>query len=88
MLSNSNGSGIKANVSGITEFHVPTDQLALIPPIYTATSRRTNLLHLARRIAESDISVRCREAAAMEPQFSIDGPEFRNDPLPSDIHAA
>lgn len=77
-----------ANVSGIAESCVPADQPASFSPLYIANIRLTNLLPPSRHIVGSDPRARCRESAAMEPQFTIGEPEVRNTSLPSDIYAA
>lgn len=71
MQSSSIGSATDTDVSGIAEFRVRADQSAPIPHIHTATFRRTNPHPPSRCIAGSDIPVRNKGAAAMEPQLTI-----------------
>lgn len=81
-------SATDANVSGIAESRVLTDRPAQIPPVYAATSRRTNRLLSSLYIAGSNIPAHRREAAAMEPQFTIGQPVAQNEPLLFATYAA
>lgn len=80
ILSNATGSAIDASVSGITESRVPADQPATIPPIRTATSRRTTLLPPSRLIAGRKIPIFRKKGAAIELQFMIGEHDDRNPP--------
>lgn len=81
------GSATNLNVYAIAESGILNDQLAPVPLIHTATSCRTNLLPLPRRISGSDIPMCHRGAAAMEPWDTLAEPVVPNAPLPPDLHA-
>lgn len=74
-------------MSRIVESRISADQSAPILLPYTATSCRTNLLPPSRRIFQSYISARRREAAATQLRDSIVELDVRNAPLPIDLHA-
>lgn len=84
MPSDSSGIATNANVSRIDESRIPADPLAPVPLIYTATSRRANLLPSSIPISESKILASRQEAAAMKPHDTKRESDVRNAPLPSD----
>lgn len=65
MPSNAASSTTDADVSGITESCVPTDQSALVPPIHTAISRRTDLFPSFCRSVKSDVFIFRRESSCL-----------------------
>lgn len=71
MSINSTGLATNANVPGVAKTPVTADQPAPVPPVYTATSRRANLLPPSPRTNGSDISAPRQEAAAMESRDNI-----------------
>lgn len=87
-VKSSAGSATDANVSGIANSRLPTDQPAPVPPIHASTFLRINLFSSSRRMAGSNIPARHREAALMELHFAIGEPHVRKAPLHSSMDMA